>query len=98
MSYEKIGSEIGKLVEKKNKEYGSSFEKVDKIMAILYPNGVQVDQFQNASLLIRILDKVVRIANGNQGDENAFNDLAGYGILGSAEPKKRGLFKGKDDK
>ena len=26
-------------------------------------------------------DKMKRIANGNQGDENAWNDIAGYAIL-----------------
>lgn len=91
--YEKIGQEIGKLVDKKNTEYGSAFTKVDQIMVILYPNGMTVNQMKNASLLIRILDKVVRISNGNQGDENAFNDLVGYGILGSAEPKEKEVFK-----
>lgn len=92
MKFEKVGQDIGKLVDKKNAEYGSSFEKVDQIMAILYPNGISVPQLKNASILVRILDKVVRVANGNQGDENAFNDLAGYGILMSAEPTKKGIF------
>lgn len=92
MKFEKVGQDIGKLVDKKNSQYGSAFEKVDQIMAILYPNGISVPQLKNASILVRILDKVVRVANGNQGEENAFNDLAGYGILMSAEPKKNGIF------
>lgn len=89
MSYEKIGTEIGKLVDRKNSEYGSAFEKVDQILTILYPQGISVNQLKNASILVRILDKVVRISNGNKGDENAFNDLAGYGILASNDSNKK---------
>ena len=92
MTYEKLGQQIGKLVDKKNTEYSNSFKKVSDILKILYPAGIKVDQMQDATLLVRILDKVVRISNGNQGDENAFNDLAGYGLIGSNN-NQSGLFK-----
>ena len=32
-------------------------------------------------MIVRIWDKLKRIANGNKGEENAWQDIAGYGIL-----------------
>ena len=42
MKFEKIGTEIGKLVDSKNNAaYGSSFEKSEQILQVLYPDGIQ---------------------------------------------------------
>ena len=80
-NYESIGTKIGQLVDKKNMQYGDSFNKSGQILEILYPNGVQPNQYRDMQAVTRIIDKLMRIANGNQGDENAYEDLAGYGIL-----------------
>lgn len=85
MNYEQIGQQIGKLVQVKNNEYGDAFNKSGEFLKILYPDGVKPEQYGDMLALIRIFDKQMRIANGNQGAENAWNDLTGYGILKSGE-------------
>jgi len=85
MRFEKIGSEIGKLVDLKNNAYGSSFEKSEQILKILYPDGVEPSQYKNMLALTRIIDKLFRIANQKDAfGESPFKDIAGYGILGAA--------------
>ena len=78
-----ISIELGSLLEEKNRSYGSAFSKSSEILKILYPAGVQPDQYTDLLLTTRILDKLFRIAN----DKSAFNeepwkDIAGYGLLG----------------
>lgn len=85
MTFEEKGRQIGALVDIKNQQYGDSTNKTGQILAILYPDGVKPEQYHDMMLITRILDKLNRIANGNQGGENAFQDLAGYGLLGLKE-------------
>jgi len=78
-----ISTELGSLLEDKNKAYGSAFSKSSEVLKILYPNGINPDQYTDLLLTTRILDKLFRIAT----DKSAFNeepwkDIAGYGILG----------------
>lgn len=80
--YEQIGKKIGSLVEHKNDCYGDVTRKSGEIFKILYPNGIKTEEYTEMIALVRVMDKISRIANGNKGDENAWKDLAGYGILG----------------
>ena len=78
-----ISLELGSLLEEKNRSYGSAFSKSSEVLKILYPNGIQPEQYTDLLLTTRILDKLFRIAN----DKSAFNeepwkDIAGYGLLG----------------
>ena len=77
------GYKMGLLVAKKNSDYGSAFEQVTQILKILYPNGIPVHQYENASLLIRMFDKVGRIANENVQfyNEDSWKDLVGYSLI-----------------
>jgi hypothetical protein len=89
MNYEQIGKEIGALVDKKNAAYGSSFDNAGEILKILYPESIGVEQYTDVLAIIRIIDKLFRIAN----DKTAFNeepwkDIAGYGILGVGKERK----------
>lgn len=79
--YEQIGQMIGKLVSGKQKTYGDSFGNAGRVMEILYPAGVQPEQLESALTVIRVVDKLFRIANGDQGDESAWSDICGYSIL-----------------
>ena len=83
--YEEIGKRIGGIVDKKQSQYGDVFSKAPVILAALYPNGISTDQYRDVLAVVRVLDKIGRIATGNQGDENAWNDIAGYGLLMSKE-------------
>jgi hypothetical protein len=91
MKFEKIGTEIGKLVDQKNTAYGDSFKKSEQILKILYPDGVHPEQYQDMLAITRILDKLFRIATSKDAfGESPFKDIAGYGILGvsNAEDEK----------
>lgn len=83
--YEKKGREIGALVDQKQKEYGDSWGKAAAILRALYPDGIKPDQYHDVLGVARVIDKLSRISNGNQGEENAWADLAGYGLLGSLD-------------
>lgn len=85
MEYAEIGKKIGELVDVKNRQYGDAFNKSGDFLEILYPDGIQPEQYKDMLVTVRIFDKLMRVANGNKGNENAFNDIAGYGILMSEE-------------
>jgi hypothetical protein len=85
-SYELIGQEIGKLVDEKNKAYGDSFHKSGEILKIFYPNGINIEQYDDMLYLIRVIDKQFRIATSKKAfGENPAKDIAGYSILKSEE-------------
>ena len=89
-SLKEISIELGELLEEKNKAYGSAFSKSSKILEILYPDGIQPDQYTDLLLTTRILDKLFRIAT----DKSAFNeepwkDIVGYGILGTFKENEK---------
>ena len=83
--YEFIGTSIGKLVDEKNKQYGDAFNKSGEFLKILYPNGIKPEQYSDMLGIVRVFDKLMRIANGNQGNENAWKDIGGYALLKSEE-------------
>ncbi|GGN54956.1 hypothetical protein [Oceanobacillus indicireducens] len=87
MNYVETGKQIGELVQIKNEMYGDAFNKSGEFLEILYPDGIRPDQYKDMLAVVRIFDKLMRVANGNQGNENAFMDIAGYGILKSIEDK-----------
>lgn len=76
--------EIGNLVEDKNAAYGDSFQKSQEIIKILYPNGIRTDQYRDVLGIIRVLDKMFRLATNKQAfEESPWTDICGYGLLGS---------------
>jgi len=79
---------VAKIVEKKQIQYGDSFGNADKILRVLYPYGVAVDQYKNLLAIVRIIDKLFRIANGDQGEESAWDDIAGYSLLAASKKHK----------
>lgn len=82
-TFENIGKEIGKLVDEKNAAYGSSFAEAYKILTVLYPNGIKPEQYTDALAIIRVIDKLFRIATSKDAfGESPWKDIAGYGILG----------------
>ena len=81
--YDRIGREIGKLVDEKQKAYGDSFGRAGAVMKVLYPKGISLEQMDDALAVIRIIDKLFRIANDKDAfGESPFKDIAGYGLLG----------------
>ncbi len=83
--YEALGKAIGALVDRKNKQYGDAFNRGGSILEVLYPDGVKPDQYRDMLGVIRVIDKLFRVANGKQGNEDPWQDIAGYGLLGAGE-------------
>lgn len=86
--YESLGASVGRLVAAKQAAYGNSFSKSGAILRALYPEGIAPEQYDDVLALTRMIDKFFRIANGNQGGEDAWQDLAGYSLLGMARGKR----------
>lgn len=80
--FERLAADIGKLVTEKNIAYGDSVRNSAKIMRILYPDGISYDQIPTALLTVRVLDKLSRLANDKDfNNEDPAQDIAGYGLL-----------------
>ena len=85
MDYENLASEIGRLVSEKNKAYGDSFGEASKILEVLYPNGIPVSGYRDALALIRVVEKLFRLANKKDAfGESPWRDICGYALLGVA--------------
>ena len=89
-TYKQICEEIGSLVDEKNAAYGSSFAESYKILSVLYPNGIKPEQYTDALAIIRVIDKLFRLANRKDAfGESPWRDIAGYAILGVANNEKK---------
>jgi hypothetical protein len=83
--YEKLGQEVGKLVDQKQAVYGDSFGRSGNVMRVLYPDGIKPEQYDDALAMVRIIDKLFRVANKRDAfGESPGRDLAGYGLLMAA--------------
>lgn len=83
--YESLGREIGALVGRKNAAYGDAFGKVAQILEILYPDGIGRESYHDVGLLVRVLDKLSRIAtDAGAFGESPYLDIAGYMLLAEA--------------
>ena len=73
---------MAKLLSEKNLAYGNSFEDVPYMLKKLYPKGVQPEHLDDFLLLVRIFDKIKRIAQNNDPyGEDPWMDIAGYALL-----------------
>lgn len=89
-TYKQIGEEIGSLVDQKNAAYGSSFAESYKILSVLYPNGIKPEQYTDALAIIRVIDKLFRLAtNKDAFGESPWRDIAGYAILGVSNDESK---------
>ncbi len=88
-TFEQLGTEIGKLTDQKQGAYGDSFGKAGDVMRILYPNGITGEQMDDALAVVRVIDKLFRIATQKDAfGESPWRDIAGYGLLGAARCPK----------
>lgn len=86
--YHQTANEIADLVQEKNQSYGSAFAKSGSILKILYPNGISTDNYDDMLAIIRILDKLFRIATRKTAfGESPWNDVLGYAILSATRDK-----------
>jgi len=77
-----LANELGNMLADKNRQYGDSYARMAHVLPMFYPDGVPPDQLLDAVFILRIVDKLMRIASA-QGDdqEDPVLDLCGYGIL-----------------
>lgn len=77
---EEITKELSELLVNKEAAYGNAFNNSADILSLLYPKGVEVEDYKNLLYITRVLDKLSRISN-NDKTEDPYADIAGYSIL-----------------
>ena len=91
ITYEEVARTIGALVDVKNKAYGSSFEHGGEVLKVLYPTCILPQQYSDMLCMARVIDKLFRIATDKDAfGESPWQDIAGYGILKTAEKYTNG--------
>lgn len=87
--YEALGTEIGQLVEMKQAAYGDAFGKAGQVLRLLYPDGIPPEQFDDALAVVRIVDKLFRIATSRDAlGESPYRDIGGYALLGAVRAER----------
>lgn len=81
---EALAAQIGRLVAEKNAAYGDAWAKSGEFLRLLYPDGIRPEQYGEMLLLVRIFDKLMRLATSKAAfGESPYVDIAGYGLLGA---------------
>ena len=89
-TFEEIGAAVGRLVAEKHNAYGDSLGQCAEFAKLLYPDGVPVAAYQEFLGIVRIWDKLKRIATNNDpSGESPFVDIIGYAILSYRDKFKR---------
>lgn len=84
--YENLGKDLGKLITQKQMAYGDSYGKSGEVLKQLFPNGIPKESYTDALAIVRIVDKLFRIATDpTWGDESPWKDIAGYALLRYAD-------------
>lgn len=79
---------LAELITSKQIAYGDSFGQSGRIMEVLYPKGILPEQYGDALAVIRVIDKLFRIANKKYASaENPWQDIAGYALLSIVQDK-----------
>jgi hypothetical protein len=85
-NYEEIGSQLGSLITEKQLAYGDSYGKSGEVLKQLFPNGIPPKSYTDALAIVRIVDKLFRIATDpTWGGESPWKDIAGYALLRFAD-------------
>lgn len=85
---ELIAAEIARLVADKQVAYGDSFGRSGAILRILYPDGISPEKLDDAMTVVRVVDKLFRIATQRDAlGENPWADIVGYGLLSVARTR-----------
>lgn len=81
--YHVSANKIADMIIEKQASYGDSFGQAGKVLELLYPSGVAVAQYQDMLCIVRIIDKLFRLATDKDAfGESPYSDLVGYGLLG----------------
>jgi hypothetical protein len=81
-----LAVEIAEIVNKKQAAYGDSFGKAGDVLRLMYPDRIEPIQYDDMLCVVRIIDKLFRIATDNDPDgESPYRDIVGYGLLGAGK-------------
>ena len=82
-TYEELAQQVGALVDEKNRAYGDSFHKAGDFLKIIYPDGIPPEKYIDALCIVRMFDKLMRIATKKDAfGESPYQDIMGYALLG----------------
>lgn len=89
--FDKYTLELAETLAQKKASYGQSTNVSGDLLALLYPTGISPEQYGEAGLVVRMLDKLCRITLGGNRwfNEDAWKDLAGYAVIGWKQGKER---------
>ncbi len=90
--YERIGGEVGCLVDETQRAHGRSFDKTAQHLELLYPSGIPRAHYGNMLAMVRILEQFHGIAGDRRAaGENPWEDIAGCALLmhGRLEPARK---------
>ena len=80
--YEKLAKSIARTLKGKQSAYGDSFGKSGDVLRALYPDGIPPDKYDDALAVVRVVDKLFRVATDRDAfGESPWRDIAGYAIL-----------------
>lgn len=81
--FSQLGDAVGDLVHDKQRAYGDSFGRSGECLRQMFPEGININQYDDLLTIARILDKLFRLANDPTAfDENPYRDIVGYALLG----------------
>jgi hypothetical protein len=90
--YKEIAVKIAEITEQKSKAYGNAFHDTGKFLQFLYPDGVPIEKYGDMLILVRIWDKIRRIATAKDAfGESPYEDIIGYCLLALDKEYKENL-------
>lgn len=88
-TFREVAEQVGQLVTEKDAAYGSAVQTAPQALALLFPDGILPGRYGDASLLVRMWDKMMRIAHRKDAfGESPYRDIAGYGVLGACRDEQ----------
>lgn len=88
--YRNAATSISNLVIEKQAAYGDSFGKAGQIMKMLYPDGIPLDKMDDSLTVVRMIDKLFRIATKKDAfGESPWQDIMGYALLATVRGNEK---------
>lgn len=80
--YHTIAEGVAELVLQKQKEYGNGVLRSNRMMLQLFPDGIPAAKYRDAFTLVRLMDKISKIAaDENSATGEPWRDIAAYSLL-----------------
>ncbi|WP_141328327.1 hypothetical protein [Myxococcus sp. AB025B] len=84
--YAGLGAAVGHLVTEKQRAYGKAVH----VLALLYPDGIPRAKFDDALAVVRVVDKLFRVATDRDAlGESLWRDIAGYALLATERVERQ---------